>query len=96
MAIRDSDVILPVIHGGIRKSGMYVNDWSENQSEREMKRSPRDHAVRDIGRANTIEVGANDRLLERNQDVTDHVQISSRSAPDVGNVQNAFFDRVES
>src|ERR1700722_1984302 len=84
-------VILTLIYFGIRKARVHVDDRAENQGERKMKGPPGDHPVRHIRRANTVSVGPDDRLLERNEDVPERVQISTRPAPDVGDAQVAIL-----
>ena len=74
---------------------MHVDDRSEDQGERKMKGPPSDHPVRHIRRANTIGVVSDDRLLERNEDVSKRVQISTRSAPDIGDAQVAILNGMK-
>src|SRR5580700_9969702 len=87
LAVRNTNIVLPLINLGVRKPGMDVDDRAKNQRIGKTKRSPSHHTVWNIRRANTVGVGTDDRLLERDEEVSERIQISPRAAPDVGNVQ---------
>src|SRR5260370_2476091 len=95
LGVGQPNVILTLIYVGIRKARVHVDNRAENQGERKMKGPPSDHPVRHIRRANTVSVGPDDRLLERNEDVSQRVQISTRPAPDVGDAQVAILDGMK-
>src|SRR6266852_6131477 len=95
LGVGQPNVILTLIYFGIRKARVHVDERAENQGERKMKGPPSDHPVRHIRRANTVSVGPDDRLLERNEDVSQRVQISTRPAPDVGDAQVAILDGMK-
>src|SRR6266481_5141531 len=95
LGVGQPNVILTLIYFGIRKARVHVDDRPENQGERKMKGPPGDHPVRHIRRVNTVSVGPDDRLLERNEDVPERVQISTRPAPEVRDTQIAILDGME-
>jgi len=75
LGVGQPNVILTLIYFGIRIAGVQVHDRAENQGEREVECPPSDDAVWHIRRANTVSVGPDDRLLERNEDVPERIQI---------------------
>src|SRR6266481_1382241 len=95
LGVGQPNVILTLIYFGIRIARVYVHDRAEHQIERNMEGAPSDHAVRHIRRANTVGVGPDHRLLERNEDVPERVQISPGPAPDVGDIQVAILNGME-
>ncbi len=77
LGVGQANVILALVYFGIRKARVNVDDRAENQGERKVERPPGDHPVRHIRRAKTVGVVPDDRLLERNQEVPEHIQISA-------------------
>src|SRR5262249_14393451 len=55
---------------------MQIYRWSENHGPRKMKRSPHDHAIRNIRWAHAGYVWPDDRLFERNKNVSERVQVA--------------------
>ena len=60
-----------------------------------MERSPRDNSIGDVRRQDARNIGANDRLLERKENVGYGIQIAAYSTPDVGNVQVSVPNGLE-
>src|SRR5258708_26759448 len=76
-------VILQRIDVGIRLSGVPIRDGAELQLLGQGKYSPGHYAIGDVVGENSVNIGADHRLLERNEYAGKIVQVSAGLASDV-------------
>ncbi len=77
LSIRQPNIILPVVYPGIGKTTMQIDYRTKNKGVRKVKYPPNYYAVGNIRRPNTVYVGPDNRLLKRNENVPERVQISA-------------------
>src|SRR6266481_3439793 len=77
LPVRSSNVILQGINVGIRLAGVQIHDRAELQLFRQRENAPGHHAIGDVVRQDSINVGTNHRLLKGNEYAGKIVQISA-------------------
>jgi len=62
-------------------------DRAQSHSPRQVKNSPGDKAIRNIGTRNAEGVSPDHRLFKRDENLGRGIQITAIAAPDVGKIQ---------
>src|SRR6267154_5381792 len=94
-AIRNPYIILEHVDVGIGKTRVHVNHGTHRQRPREVHHSPADHAMGHIRRQDAGYIRANYGLLEWKENVGYRIQITARTAPNVGDIQVSEMNRLK-
>src|ERR1700693_2293081 len=74
---------------------MHIGDGAEYKlPKRKMDITPGKQAVGDIGRLNTIDMGAHHRDLERYKCIRERIEVAARTAPRIGYVDFGLLVRA--
>src|SRR5437879_4303071 len=93
--IRHPCVVLDYIDVGVRKTCVDVNHRTHRQRPWEVEHSPADHAMWHVRRQDAGNIRANYGLLEWKENVGYRIQITARTAPNVGDIQVSEMNRLK-
>src|SRR5262249_43447408 len=83
LSIRRAHVVLQRVHVRIGIAAVPIHERAELESPRQRQNSPSNDSAGNIGRQNSVNVGPNDRLRERNKYARKVVQVSACPTPDI-------------